>query len=375
MPTALATPDGFSFRRTVLSHGWCVLPPFRFDRAAFVLHRVLRLSPGRLVEVRLSETPEGSEIQLEAPALSRAESFAAVAQVRHMLRLDEDFTGFYAAAAAHPAFAWIPNAGAGRLLRAPTVYEDLVKLICTTNCTWSLTETVVRNLVAALGEPVDEHGPRAFPTPEAMAAKPARFFEKEVRAGYRAGALAALAEQVAGGRLDVEGWRDSSLPTAGLMKQILSVRGAGPYTAENLLKLLGRYEGLAIDSWCRAKYLRLYGGAVKRLAAGAASRTASGKRPARRAPRAGTRGTKAGKAAAPVTAALIDASMELRYGRFRQWRGLALWCDLTKDWLEDEATLGPGPHAKSAPAREAIAPARWKRSTGPARSSLPGDKF
>lgn len=342
MPLSLSTPSGFSFRRTVLSHGWYALPPFRFDRTMFVLHRVLRLPSGRAVEVRLCDGAPGQGLQMETPAsLTRTERAAIQVQVRHMLRLDEDYARFYEAAASHPSSAWIPAAGAGRLLRSPTVFEDLVKLICTTNCTWSLTEIMVGNLVASLGDPAENGGARAFPTPEAMAAQPARFYEKEMRAGYRAGALAALAGRVASRALDVERWLGSSLPTPDLTKQILSVRGAGPYTAENLLKLLGRYEGMAIDSWCRAKYLKLYGRAVRRLAArgvkrGVKARGRKGSRPT------GARGpAKARTSAASVPAtALVDASIGRRYRRFGEWRGLALWCDLTRDWLDGDSPVG-----------------------------------
>ena len=42
--------------------------------------------------------------------------------------------------------------------------------------------------------------------------------------------------------------------TAELIKEMRGVKGVGPYAAENLLKLLGRYDGLALDSWTRAKF-------------------------------------------------------------------------------------------------------------------------
>ena len=60
------------------------------------------------------------------------------------------------------------RAGAGRMLRSPTVFEDLVKTICTTNCTWSATVRMVTALVDELG--VAAFGGRTFPTPAAMAA-------------------------------------------------------------------------------------------------------------------------------------------------------------------------------------------------------------
>ena len=89
-----------------------------------------------------------------APAAVRP---ALTAQIRHMLRLDEDLSAFYVVAAADPALAWVV-AGAGRMLRSPTVFEDLVKTICTTNCTWSATVRMVSALVGELG---DARGGRA----------------------------------------------------------------------------------------------------------------------------------------------------------------------------------------------------------------------
>jgi hypothetical protein len=76
------------------------------------------------------------------------------------------------------------------------------------------------------------------------------------------------------------------------MKQ---VKGVGDYAAENLLKLVGRYDGLALDSWTRAKF-------------------------------ATTRNN---------SRAATDRKIARFYGRFDTWRGLALWCDLTKDWLDE----------------------------------------
>ena len=125
---------------------------------------------------------------------------------------------------------------------------------------------------------------------------PLRFYVNEVRAGYRAAYLKELADRVASGTLKVEDWLASLLPTAELIKEMKTVKGVGPYAAENLLKLLGRYDGLALDSWVRGKFARTRNGARK----------------------------------------TSDKKIERYYSRFGEWRGLALWCDMTRDWLEDE---------------------------------------
>ncbi len=211
---------------------------------------------------------------------------------RHILRLDDDLRNFYLATGNDPEFAWIGEQGAGRMLRSPTVFEDLVKMICTTNCSWALTLKMVYGLVQNLGRETDD-GRRSFPTPQAMAAMPVKFFVDEVRAGYRAPYLKELADRVASGELNVEEWLTSELPTAELVKQIKGVKGVGNYAAENLLKLLGRYDGLALDSWTRARFFQIR-----------------------------NNGRKAN-----------DKKIARYYSRFNEWRGLALWCDVTQDWL------------------------------------------
>lgn len=215
-----------------------------------------------------------------------------------MLRLDDNMTSFYHAVSTDPDFCWIASSGAGRLLRAPTVFEDLVKMICTTNCSWALTRKMVDGLINALGRE-SNGGLRTFPTPEAMASMPERFYRDQMRAGYRSPYLKELAERVANRELDVEGWTTSELPTVELKREIKRVKGVGDYAAENMLKLLGRYDGLALDSWVRGKFARTRNG----------------------------------------TRAASDKKIARYYSRFGEWRGLVLWCDMTRDWLEADEIL------------------------------------
>ena len=49
-----------------------------------------------------------------------------MAGVRHVLRLDDDLSDFYAKAALDHDLAWAAT-GAGRMLQGPSVFEDVVK--------------------------------------------------------------------------------------------------------------------------------------------------------------------------------------------------------------------------------------------------------
>lgn len=62
-------------------------------------------------------------------------------------------------------------AGAGRIVRSPTVFEDVVKTLCTTNCSWGATQRMVGALLEHLGRRAPGSCPagaagRAFPTPD-----------------------------------------------------------------------------------------------------------------------------------------------------------------------------------------------------------------
>jgi len=290
----IKTPRDFNFRRTVLSHGWCALQPFEFDEKTWTLIRVLDPGQGAPVTVEISSSARAININTSRRVGKKAAA-KIERDVRHMFRLDDDLREFYQTVTGDPDFAWVAHEGAGRLLRSPTVFEDLVKMICTTNCSWALTEKMVSGLVHELGRESAD-GRRSFPSAAAMAERPASFFRDRIRSGYRAPYFAELAQRVASGSLNVEAWLTSELPLNELIKEMKSVKGVGNYAAENLLKLIGRYDGLALDSWTRAQFARLHN----------KGRVAS------------------------------DKKISRFYSRFNSWRGLALWCDLTRDWVNSE---------------------------------------
>ena len=86
---------------------------------------------------------------------------------------------------------------AGRILRAPTLFEDAVKVLCTTNCSWALTKAMVTRMIAAFGRG------GAFPDAAFLASLPERRLREELKLGYRAPFLHAFAARVASGALDL----------------------------------------------------------------------------------------------------------------------------------------------------------------------------
>ena len=93
MEIKIPTPPGFSFRRTVLSHGWCALQPFEFDKTDWTLVRVLEAGETVPVTVKISAQKKGLAISTSRRLKKRAGEKIAH-DVRHMFRLDDDLREF-----------------------------------------------------------------------------------------------------------------------------------------------------------------------------------------------------------------------------------------------------------------------------------------
>jgi 3-methyladenine DNA glycosylase/8-oxoguanine DNA glycosylase len=288
----LALPPGFSLDRVVRSHGWYDLPPFAYDPVRGVLATAVSSRDGAApVSFRLV----GGRLEARSESLDRGR-LRGIA--RRVFSLDVDLSGFARRCGPQARFAAALSGGAGRMLRAPDIFEDAVKMLLTTNCSWEATRGMVKRLIALAGD-------GAFPRAEAVARLSPHRLRRDVRCGYRAEALSRFARRAASGRLDLSSWERPGRSSQELREAILAERGFGPYAAEGLLRILGRHDFLAIDSWVRKKYRRLY----------------------------------------PGPARATDRAIARRYASFGRWQGLALWLDLTKDWHERAEEVWPAPRA------------------------------
>jgi len=80
------------------------------------------------------------------------------------------------------------------------------------------------------------------------------------------------------------------------------VKGLGPYAAGNLLRLLGRCDYLALDTWVRQQFFKIH--------------------------RKGRR--------------VQDTAIERHYKKFGVWKGLFFWLEMTKEWHDEggDAPIG-----------------------------------
>jgi 3-methyladenine DNA glycosylase/8-oxoguanine DNA glycosylase len=251
---ALTPKPPFDFARTAYSHGWVVLDPNQWDDKNHSIHRIEMLAAKQVVLLQIegSDSVEEPEIRIQVEhkrQLSITEEDMVRERVSHMLRVDEDLSEFYALCEQRGGHWKKVTAGLGRLLRSPSLFEDIVKTILTTNIQWGGTKRMVRELVDAFGEPYPGQPElKAFPTPESIAAVSFETFQEKVRMGYRAPFIHQLAQNVAGGELDLSAFINHDIPTADLKKKLLGIKGVGNYAAASLLMVLGRYDDIPVDT-------------------------------------------------------------------------------------------------------------------------------
>ncbi len=318
----LRGPSGepVDFARTALSHGLTSVAPFSVSENGNQLNAVLRVAGGRPRLVQLetgrpshaeADTSKASScrVRVAGRALSKVERADVRTTLRRMLALDVDLGPFYELVEDDPLLSWA-RAGAGRMVRSQTVFEDVVRTICTTNCAFSATRRMITALVERFGDAADGSQTlmaasdssaegRSFPTPSAWARAGASGLRELAGLGYRADYVAAIACNVASGELDLELLRpaeSSSLDDDSARTELLTLPGIGPSGAAHAMMLMGRNSSLILDSWSRPAYARVSG------------------------------------------ATLDDRAIVSRFARYGPYAGLAFWLVVTHSWSSPQAS-------------------------------------
>jgi 3-methyladenine DNA glycosylase/8-oxoguanine DNA glycosylase len=274
----IAAPPAFSFEATVESHGWYLLAPFRWSRRERVLRRPEDLG-GRVADLEIRFKRGNIEVPGSSDELRP--------RIVRMFQLDVDTSEFVTLAKGSKPHAWVAEAGFGRLLCGSTLFEDIVKIIATTNTTWRQTVRMVDLLVEKCGKRSPD-GFAAFPTPSGIAHFSVDELQRDCRLGYRAKTIHALASGIVSGAIDLERVSDRTQTTEGLFRSYRTLPGVGPYGAAHLLAMDGRHDFIAVDSEFRRFVRETY-----------------------------HRGRK-----------VSDAAMLRRYKKWGRWKYLAYWSEL-----------------------------------------------
>jgi len=247
----------FSVYATAISHGWYQTLPFRLDPATHVLQRAEQLMDGSVLLLEMWD--EASKTRGHRDAVIKVSGERArdpgvvdemARRARVMLHLDEDLRGFYTLARRRADLAHVIEHGAGRIMRAPTLWEDVIKTVFGTNVLWSQAVVMI-NRVADLGDAYPgDPTIKAWPSPGRIVRAGERHLRDIVRAGYRAPYILELAAAQKSGAIDFDAIdAQSRTDDAGtLFKKLLALKGVGKSSAHFLMNLLGHYDHISIDS-------------------------------------------------------------------------------------------------------------------------------
>jgi len=249
MELTLPARQPFSLPTVIHSHGWIRLAPFEEIQDLVGFSYIDQLESGKVIELHIQEAPGGVLVSYSG-SLNQTDHSEIARKIFWMLGLDQDFSTFYNLAQKEPRLAQVPGRAQGRVLRSPTLFEDVVKTICTINTAWSGTIRMVNNLVNLFGAslPADESR-RAFPLPASIAASDEATLRSQAKLGFRAPYVLELSRKVAAGDLDLEALKAADIPTSQLRQRLLEIKGVGDYAVANLLMLLGHYDYIPVDTW------------------------------------------------------------------------------------------------------------------------------
>ncbi len=288
-PIIIPTAPQFHFCQTVESHGWRMLAPYSWDADSATLSYVYQTATGEVQRLQLRETEAGIALSLpDRPSLSPALRSELTAAVTRMLNLDWDLRPFYQAMRAYEGYAWLEADGHGRILICPSIWEDLAKVLLTTNINWSQTVSLCQRLCQLGTAHASLAGCHAFPQPAQIASLDFDTLARKLRAGYRSAYLHELARKIDSGALDLDAWLE--LDSDAFYQAVKSLKGFGDYAAGSIARMYGYFDKIAIDSACRSMYADRHNGGARSS----------------------------------------DDDIEAHYARYGRWRGLVMWMDIRR---------------------------------------------
>lgn len=237
-------PPGFNFIATVESHGWYRLAPLSWDRNTQTL---VTTEVFEQAAVGLTIRCSGESLAITAASDAKLPSRELRDRMRRMFQLDVGLEDFHRRCAKSARYRRVLAAGYGRLLCGSTLFEDIVKIIATTNVTWSQTVRMVSLLAEKCGRKTDS-GHHAFPAPEDISRRSAGWLQTHCRLGYRAAFIHQLARGIVSGEIDLPGMADPGQTTEELFRSYRQLPGIGPYGAAHLLAMDGRHDFIAVDT-------------------------------------------------------------------------------------------------------------------------------
>lgn len=234
----LPTPRDFVLKRDLCSYGYFLLAPNRWHPREGVFERPFAVDR-RVIMARVTQARRGAALEVSLDrAVSKSGQARIAAGLSRMLRLDEDAAHVRAFHALDPRWK---ASGRARLFRSPSFFEDVIKTVTSCNVTWASTIQMNRRLCEVVGG-------GAFPSADQLARTRVQTLRARCRVGYRDARIVELSRMVARGEVDPGWFEDPGRSDEEVRAALMELPGIGPYAANNILQLLGRYAHIPLDT-------------------------------------------------------------------------------------------------------------------------------
>ena len=194
------------------------------------------------------------EISVEVYGLGNAD---VEREVKWMLGVDEDLTGFYEVIANDAILREVPRTLRGMRLRSTSLWQALLIAICQQNASFAQGWSMLCRLYKLFGVEVEINGVKSLipPSPNAFLRGDAEAKLKSARVGYRAETIIKAAVAASQGALDDL----AKLKSQDAEAKLKEIKGIGSYTARLALVLAHRrYELLPLDRWLKSLAKEVY---------------------------------------------------------------------------------------------------------------------
>lgn len=237
----IATPKDFNLARDVCSYGYFLLAPNHWDVDKQRMLRVLEFESSPSL-CTIDQQTDRIRARFDR-SLDRTEQSSARSQITRMLCLNTTASEIKAFHKVDPRWK---KSGVGRLVRSPTLFEDVIKTVTSCNVTWPSTVNMNRRLCEVCGRK-SASGVPGFPTAKKLARTRIGTLRGRCRVGYRDQRIIDLAKLFAKKHIN-EPWLQHEGTDDEVFKFLITLPGIGPYAAGNIMQLMGRYSRLALDT-------------------------------------------------------------------------------------------------------------------------------
>lgn len=240
--------EHYSFYMTCHAHGWKNLSPFRWNDESQTLYFAVYLDDqpvditawqkGDLIEASLISHSKLSQDHIKKAKELISRALCLATDTDDLLNTAERID---------PDCAKLIKKGAGRLLHAPTLWEDAAKTLFTTNCSWVLTKKMCEAVCSKTFSDRTPSGIYPFPPPQKFIKFSVGKLKSLMPIGYRAEYFIALSKNFSKDpKLDnIESNGFNHIEAHNCVKQL---RGFGDYAIAHLLVLAGYYNEIPIDT-------------------------------------------------------------------------------------------------------------------------------